>query len=132
MVLTVSMKLHWKSLKSLTATNLTCFAVWGGSGCLEEEKKGMPNSFGRQLNSLERYGINSLRAKLQALAMSPDNGNVKFNIAYDQFQLADVLRETDPSKRTVEDIEKAAADLETAIEYFSLEDSLMQLTHRIG
>jgi hypothetical protein len=49
--------------------------------------------------------------------LSPENVNVKFNIAFDQFQLADVLRETDPSKRTVEDIEKAASDLETAIEY---------------
>jgi len=50
--------------------------------------------------------------------LSPENSNVKFNIAFDQFQLADVLRETDPSKRTVEEIEKAAADLEAAIEYY--------------
>jgi hypothetical protein len=49
--------------------------------------------------------------------LSPENANVKFNIAFDQFQLADVLRETDSSKRTVEDIEKASAELEAAIEY---------------
>jgi RNA polymerase-associated protein CTR9 len=54
---------------------------------------------------------------MKALNLQPDNGNVKFNIAFDQFQLADVLRETDPSKRTVLEVETAATDLEAAIEY---------------
>jgi RNA polymerase-associated protein CTR9 len=53
----------------------------------------------------------------KALALQPDNGNVKFNIAFDQFQLADVLRELDPSKRTIQEVETAAEDLESAIEY---------------
>jgi RNA polymerase-associated protein CTR9 len=59
------------------------------------------------------------RLTFQALALTPDNANVKFNLAFDQFQLADILRETDPSKRTVKEIERAAADLELAIQYFS-------------
>jgi hypothetical protein len=49
--------------------------------------------------------------------MSPDNANVKFNIAFDQFQLAEVLRDIDPSKKTVKDIEEASSFLEGAIEY---------------
>jgi len=41
---------------------------------------------------------------------------VKFNIAFDQFQLADILREIDSSKRTLEELETAATDLERAIQ----------------
>ena len=57
--------------------------------------------------------------------MSPEDPNVKFNIAFDQFQLADVLRETHESKRTVEEIEKAAEGLEAAIEYVLVKSTLI-------
>lgn len=61
--------------------------------------------------------------------LSPENSNVKFNIAFDQFQLADVLRETDPSKRTVDDVKKAAEDLETAIEYIPFHSKTTNIVH---
>lgn len=72
------------------------------------------------LRGREEKNVQFIRTSMEytrkALALSPENVNVKFNIAFDQFQLADVLRETDPSRRTVEEIEEAAADLEKAIE----------------
>ena len=53
-----------------------------------------------------------------AREMLPDNPSVDFNIAFVQFQTADILRNQPEIQRTVKDLQEAAAGLQDAIKTF--------------
>ncbi|CCG81027.1 Tetratricopeptide repeat protein 1 [Taphrina deformans PYCC 5710] len=61
----------------------------------------------------------ALRYAKMARTESPENTSLVFNVAFIQFQLADILRNTPELKRTVSDLEEAAIDLEEAIRTFT-------------
>lgn len=72
---------------------------------------------GRQEKKLEAYKT-SLDISKQALIEAPDNINFRFNIAFVQIQLAQLLISLPESQRTLSDVETATEGLDEAIEAF--------------
>ncbi|KAK3053848.1 protein required for normal CLN1 and CLN2 G1 cyclin expression [Extremus antarcticus] len=73
---------------------------------------------GRMEKKLDAYKT-SLDFAQQALAQAPSNSNYRFNVAFVQMQLAQMLVGLPESQRTLEDVEQASAGLEEAIEAFA-------------
>lgn len=61
----------------------------------------------------------ALKYAQKALELSPEDTSIAFNVAFVQFQFADVIRNTPELKRTVLDLEEAAAGLDEAIKTFT-------------
>lgn len=70
----------------------------------------------RGINELSVESVeNAIKYSERALALSPSNLALKFNIAFGHFQLAEVIRHVNINDRKISDIEKAAEGLEKAI-----------------
>ncbi|KAK5166249.1 protein required for normal CLN1 and CLN2 G1 cyclin expression [Saxophila tyrrhenica] len=74
---------------------------------------------GRMEKKLEAYKT-SLDFAQQALLQAPGNVNYRFNVAFVQMQLAQMLIALPEAQRTLEDVEQASAGLDEAIESFAL------------
>ena len=74
---------------------------------------------GRQEKKLEAYKT-SLDFSREALVLSPESVNARFNVAFVQIQLAQMIGQIKESEKTLEDVEAAAIGLDEAIEEFSL------------
>lgn len=73
---------------------------------------------GRQEKKLDAYKT-SLDFARQALEAASDNINYRFNVAFVQIQLAQLVNTLPESQKTLQDVESAAAGLDEAIETFS-------------
>ena len=58
----------------------------------------------------------SLEITVQAQALGPENQHVRFNVAFVQFTLADLLRSVPEHQKTSAEMEEAAKGLDVAIE----------------
>ncbi|BFZ54054.1 protein required for normal CLN1 and CLN2 G1 cyclin expression [Savitreella phatthalungensis] len=71
----------------------------------------------------EERDIDALREALRytklAQETQPDNAAIAFNVAFVQFQMAEVLRNLPEIKRTVEDLREAAIGLDEAVRTFN-------------
>ncbi|KAK4570021.1 protein required for normal CLN1 and CLN2 G1 cyclin expression [Recurvomyces mirabilis] len=72
---------------------------------------------GRQEKKLEAYKM-SLDLSKQALELAPENINLRFNVAFVQIQLAQLLIGLGETQKTSEEVEDAAQGLDEAIEAF--------------
>jgi RNA polymerase-associated protein CTR9 len=74
---------------------------------------------GRVEKKLESYK-HALDFAKQALELAPSNLNYRFNVAFVQMQLAQMLIALPESQRTLEDVEEASQGLDEAIEAFGV------------
>lgn len=72
---------------------------------------------GRQEKKLDAYK-SSLEFSKQALEAAPENLNYKFNVAFVQIQLAQMVNSLPEAAKTLADVEAASAGLDEAIESF--------------
>lgn len=72
---------------------------------------------GRAEKRIEHYK-QSLDFSRQALEMSPESTNFKFNVAFVQIQIAQQMIQQPEANKTLEDVEIASKDLDDAIESF--------------
>ncbi|CAK4033021.1 Tetratricopeptide repeat 1 [Lecanosticta acicola] len=72
---------------------------------------------GRAEKQIEHYK-QSLDFSRQALEMSPESINFKFNVAFVQIQIAQQMIQQPEANKTLEDVEVASKDLDDAIESF--------------
>lgn len=73
---------------------------------------------GRQEKKLDAYKT-SLDFSKQALEAAPENVNYRFNVAFVQIQLAQLINTLPEAQKTLEDVQSAAAGLDDAIDTFS-------------
>ncbi|WPH00709.1 tetratricopeptide repeat protein 1 [Acrodontium crateriforme] len=73
---------------------------------------------GRQEKKLEAYKT-SLDISKQALEQSSDNVNYRFNVAFVQIQLAQLLISLPEGQRTLQEVQQASEGLDEAIESFT-------------
>ena len=72
---------------------------------------------GRQEKRLECYKT-SLEFSQRALELAPDNVNFRFNVAFVQIQLAQMIISLPEAQKTLQDVEAASAGLDEAIDEF--------------
>jgi RNA polymerase-associated protein CTR9 len=72
---------------------------------------------GRQEKKLDGYK-SSLDLSKQALGQAPDNINYRFNVAFVQIQLAQLLITLPEAQRSLQEVEQASAGLDEAIQAF--------------
>ncbi|KIE03029.1 Tetratricopeptide-like helical, partial [Metarhizium majus ARSEF 297] len=70
---------------------------------------------GRSERDIDAYG-KALECAQQALEVAPDQVHYKFNVAFVQIQLVTTIQNLPENRRTAEQLETAAAGLESAIE----------------